>query len=218
MEILEQEILDGTLIPGERLPSEDRCCKRFGVSRTVIREAIQQLRGRGLIHTRKGSGSYIANPSLDSLASALEAYSVLTPRESFLQLIDFRILLETECARLAAHEAGESDLARLEKHPLAIIQAAGDAAVTTREDVCFHLAIARASRNPIYSTILRGLEKRFCDYAKTSQGDENWHSRVVSSHAAIVTAIRDGNPDEAAHAMRRHLLLSRRHYLDGGGA
>ena len=218
VEVLAQEILDGTLVPGERLPSEERLCTRFDVSRTVIREAIQQLRGRGLIRTRKGSGSYIADPSLDSLASALEAYSILTPEESFLQLIDFRILLETECARLAAHEAGESDLDEIERHHLAIMRAAGDAGATTVEDVRFHLAIARASRNPIYSTILRGLEKRFRDYARTNQGDENWHTRVVDSHAAIVTAIRDGQPEEAANAMRRHLLLSRRHYIDIGGA
>lgn len=218
VEILEQEILGGMFLAGERLPSEERLCTRFAASRTVIREAIQQLRGRGLIRTLKGSGSYIADPSLESLASALEAYSVLTAEESLLQLVDFRILLETECARLAAHKAGESDLAEIETQHLIMMRAAGDPAATAAADVRFHLAIAHASRNPIYSTILRGLEKRFHDYARTNQGGKKWHDRVVASHTDIVAALRDGKPDEAANAMRSHLLLSRRHYIDIGGA
>ena len=69
---LEREIMDGILTPGERLPSEEKLCNRFEVSRTVIREAIQQLRGRGLIRTLKGSGSYIADSSLETLAGAIE--------------------------------------------------------------------------------------------------------------------------------------------------
>ena len=92
---LEQEIMNGKLTTGERLPSEEKLCDRFGASRTVIREAIQQLRGRGLLRTLKGSGSYIANPSLETLAGAIETYPALTTDDSYLQLMDFRILLET---------------------------------------------------------------------------------------------------------------------------
>ncbi len=216
VKILEQEILNGELVPGERLPSEEKLCERFGASRTVIREAIQQLRGRGLMRTLKGSGSYIADPSLDSLAAALEAYSVLTPADSFLQLIDFRILLETECARLAAHDAGEKALAAIESHHLAMHRARGDRETFSQEDIAFHLAIAQASRNVIYATILRGLEKRCIDYANINRGDDSWYDRVIDSHQGILSAVRDGSAAQAAESMRRHLLLSRRHYLDLG--
>lgn len=99
---LEREIMNGKLTTGERLPSEEKLCNRYGASRTVIREVIQQLKGRELIRTLKGSGSYIADPSLETLAGAIETYSVLTDDDSYLQLMDFRILLETECARLAS--------------------------------------------------------------------------------------------------------------------
>ena len=211
---LEEEILAGRLVPGQRLPSEEKLCERFGASRTVIREAIQQLRGRGLMRTLKGSGSYIADPSLDALASALEAYSVLTPEDSFLQLIDLRILIETECARLAAHDAGEKALAEIESHHHAIESARGDRALFGSEDIAFHLAIAQASRNIIYATILRALEKRCIDYAIANRGDRNWYDGVIESHGHILEAIRDGDPGRAADTMRRHLLLSRRHYID----
>ena len=211
---LEQEVLEGKLVAGERLPSEEKLCLRFGASRTVIREAIQQLRGRGLMRTLKGSGSYIADPSLDSLAAALEAYSVLTPEDSFLQLIDFRILLETECARLAAQNAGEKAIADIEEHHEAMKRAEHDRKVFSHGDIGFHLAIARASRNVIYATILRGLEKRCIDYAVTNRGDGNWYTRIIETHGEILDAIKDGNTHQAADSMRRHLLLSRRHYLD----
>ena len=211
---LEQEILQGKLVPGERLPSEEKLCARFQASRTVIREAIQQLRGRGLLRTLKGSGSYIADPSLDSLAAALEAYSVLTPEDSFLQLIDFRILLETECARLAALEAGEKALAEIENNVKEMESVRGDREKFSLADIGFHLAIAEASRNVIYATILRGLEKRCIDYANTNRGDEGWYDRVIETHREILNAIADGDADKAARSMRSHLLLSRRHYID----
>ena len=100
--LIESEILEGKMPVGQRLDSEEKLCERFGVSRTVIREAIQQLRGRGLLRTLKGSGTYIAESNLDTLANAVEAYSALAEDLDFLELIDFRIMIETECARLAA--------------------------------------------------------------------------------------------------------------------
>lgn len=218
VDVLQREILDGKLVPGDRLPSEEKLCKRFDASRTVIREAIQQLRGRGLMRTLKGSGSYIADPSLDSLASALEAYSVLTPEKSFLQLVDFRILIETECARLAASEASESGIAEIQDHHLRMQRAKDDPETFSMADIAFHLSIARASRNIIYATALRGLERRCFDYAVSNRGTGDWYASVIDAHEQIVTAIRDGDAEEAASAMRRHLLLSRRHYIDVGGA
>ena len=213
---LEQEILDGRLTPGERLPSEEKLCERFNASRTVIREAIQQLRGRGLLRTLKGSGSYIADPSLESVGSALEAYSTLTGEDSFLELIDFRILLETECARLAAKNAGEGDVAGIENCQKALVASKGDREVFGREDIAFHLCIANASHNPLYATILSALERRCIDYTLANRAEGDWYDRVLETHQEIIDAIRDGNPDGAASAMRHHLVLSRRHYIDVG--
>ncbi|NNC88355.1 MAG: FadR family transcriptional regulator [Akkermansiaceae bacterium] len=213
---LEQEILDGKLTPGERLPSEEKLCERFDASRTVIREAIQQLRGRGLLRTLKGSGSYIADPNLESVGSALHAYSTLTAEDSFLELIDFRILLETECARLAAHNAGEKDIEAIVARQDAMVAAKGDREEFGREDVAFHLSIANASHNPLYATILGALERRCVDYTQANRAEGDWYDRVLETHREIIGAIRNGDSDAAAQAMRHHLLLSRRHYIDVG--
>ncbi|MDE0827237.1 MAG: FadR/GntR family transcriptional regulator [Akkermansiaceae bacterium] len=211
---LEQEILAGTLSPGERLPSEEKLCERFNVSRTVIREAIQQLRGRGLLRTLKGSGSYIADPSLETLGSALETYSVLTPDTSFLDLIDLRILIESECAKLAATHAGEKVINEMKATLDEMENARGDRETFSRTDIAFHLAVAKGSKNSLYATILAGLERRCIDYANVNRGSEDWYSGVIDRHRAILSAIVDGDPEAASDAMHRHLVLSRRHYVD----
>lgn len=212
--VLEADIMDGKLTPGERLPSEEKLCQRFDVSRTVIREAIQQLRGRGLLRTLKGSGSYIADPSLDNLSNAIEAFSALTSVDSYLELMDFRILLESECASLAATHAGETVIRDIEKAITEMENARGNRQAFCEADIAFHLAVAEGSRNTLYASILRALERRFIEYANINRGDDNWYQAVIDSHRDIQQAIADANSIAAAAAMRRHLLNSRRHYVD----
>ena len=161
---LEQEIMNGKLTTGERLPSEEKLCDRFGASRTVIREAIQQLRGRGLLRTLKGSGSYIANPSLETLAGAIETYSVLTTDDAYLQLMDLRILLETECAHLASLHSSEKYIAIMKKAIDKMQNSCGDRKRFSEADIAFHLAIAAGSKHSLYATVLSALEKRSIEF------------------------------------------------------
>lgn len=216
IEEIEAEILSGKILPGERLLSEEKLCERFGASRTVIREAIQQLRGRGLLRTTKGSGSYIADPSLDSLTTAMEAYASLVVEAGFMELIDFRILIETECARLAAVHAGEAVLKELRTILTTMEKVRGARAKFSKADIAFHLAIARGSGNRIYAGVLGAVEKRCIDYAQTNRGDSDWYSGVIDAHRDILDAIASGLPDRAADAMRRHLISSKRHFVDLG--
>jgi len=214
IQALESEIMDGSLTPGQRLPSEEKLCARFNASRTVIREAIQQLRGKGLLRTLKGSGSYIADPSLENLAGAIETYSVLTNDDSYLELMDFRILLETECARLAAINAGEKIIEIMQRAIDKMESARGDRKRFSEADIAFHLAIAAGSKHNLYATVLSALEKRSIEYANLNRGNSEWYDSVINTHAEIFNAICDSKPEEAADAMKRHLILSRRHYVD----
>jgi DNA-binding FadR family transcriptional regulator len=211
---LEREILAGRLPSGERLPSEEKLCARFEASRTVIREAIQQLRGRGLLRTEKGSGSYIADPSLESLGSAVETYSALAEDADFLDLIDFRILIESECAKLAAERAGQRIISELHRIIERMEKARGSRTRFSESDIAFHLTIAKASGNDIYSILLGALEKRCIDYAQTNRGSEDWYDFVIDQHREILSALEAGHSKEASDAMRKHLLSSRRHFVD----
>jgi GntR family transcriptional regulator, transcriptional repressor for pyruvate dehydrogenase complex len=212
--LIESEILNGKMPVGQRLESEEKLCERFGVSRTVIREAIQQLRGRGLLRSIKGSGTFIAESNLDTLANAMEAYSVLAEDMDFLELIDFRILIESECARLAAIHAGEGSIRELRMVMDAMRQSKEDRDEFSRLDIAFHLAIARGSGNRIYATVLRALEKKCIDYARKNRGDSDWYQSIISSHQAILDAIVNGKADQASDAMHKHLLYSRRLFVD----
>ena len=211
---LEREILAGRLPSGERLPSEEKLCAEFKASRTVIREAIQQLRGRGLLRTEKGSGTFIADPSLKSLGSAIETYSALVEDADFLDLIEFRILIESECARLAAERAGERVISHLRRIITNMEDARGLRTEFSETDIAFHLTIAKASGNDIYAILLGALEKRCIDYAQTNRGHDDWYDIVIDQHRDILTAIESGHPQNSADAMRRHLLASRRHFVD----
>ena len=211
---IEGEILSGKISPGVRLPSEGKLCERFGASRTVIREAIQQMRGKGLLRTTKGSGTYIADPSLDFLSTAMEAYASLVVEAGFDELIDFRILIETECARLAATNAGEGVLKELRAVLDRMEKVKGVRAKFSKADIAFHVIIAKGSGNRIYAGVLGAMERRIIDYAQTNRGDSDWYSGVIEAHREIVDAIALGVPDKAAEAMRRHLVSSKRHFLD----
>jgi GntR family transcriptional repressor for pyruvate dehydrogenase complex len=211
---IETEILTGKLPPGERLPSEEKLCERFTASRTVIREAIQQMRGRGLLRTTKGSGTYISAPSVASLATAMEAYASLVVEADFMELIDFRILIETECARLAAENAGEAVVKELRAILERMDKVKGTRQKFSKADIAFHIAIAKGSGNRIYEGVLGAMEKRIIDYAQKNRGDSDWYSGVIAEHREIVEAIALGRGDRAADAMRRHLVASKRHFLD----
>ena len=84
----------------------------------------------------------------------------------------------------------------------------------SKADIAFHLAIARGSGNRIYSILLGALEKRCIAYAQANRGDGDWSTPVISGHNEILEAIEAGLPDKAADAMRKHLLSSRRHFVD----
>jgi GntR family transcriptional repressor for pyruvate dehydrogenase complex len=211
---LEAEILAGKLPKEERLPSEEKLCARFDASRTVIREAIQQLRGRGLLRTQKGSGTYLADPSLESLGSAVETYSILVEKADFLELMDFRILVESECARLAAEVAGNHAITEIRQAIAQMKAGQGSRSRFSKADISFHMAIALACPNRIYATLLGALEKRCIEFAQANRGDDDWYAGVINQHQAVLEAIELGRGEQAAEAMRRHLLSSRRHYVD----
>ncbi len=104
---LEQRILEGALKAGDRLPAEREFALELGVSRPSLREAIQKLASKGLLYSRQGGGTYVADQLNESLANPwaqmLEAHPGLEG-----DLLEFRALLETQCAEWAASRATAS--------------------------------------------------------------------------------------------------------------
>jgi GntR family transcriptional regulator, transcriptional repressor for pyruvate dehydrogenase complex len=212
---LEDAILSGKVKVNEQLPTETDLGISFGVSRTVIREALQRLEGQGLIHSRIGSGSYVSPYPLERMKAVLERFTALNPQaETFMNLLDLRIVIETEtCGRLAErHDAQAiSDLHDILKRMHQCRKRLDELA---NADMDFHVRIARASGNPFFPTILEPLKNVVQAFGLATYESDAVIDRTCQEHQAILQAVTDGDVETSRKRMRDHIGYSRTHYLE----
>ncbi|KLU09946.1 FadR/GntR family transcriptional regulator [Kocuria sp. SM24M-10] len=204
---LRARIVDGRIAPGERLPSESSLIAEHGVSRTVVREAVARLQAEGLVHTRRGSGSFALTPPA-APAGVGRPVRTLRDRRS---LLAFRTGVESEAAALAATARDEQQLARMEQELLLTEQDADHPAAALEHDFEFHRTVAEASHNPYYVDALTGLGPAMITMPPRrldGAGPGGRTTRVVAEHRAVLDAIRAGDPLAASAAMRLHLANS----------
>ncbi|MGZ5237996.1 MAG: FadR/GntR family transcriptional regulator, partial [Caldimonas sp.] len=148
---LGDEIDAGRLRPGDRLPTEQRLADAHGVSRTVVREAVHQLKSRGLVRSRQGSGVYVtAAPSGGALTLDL---SLISSIEGVLRVREVRRALEAETAALAAERASRLQVAALRRALRAIDRSAAEGRDGVEEDLAFHRLLAQAAGNPHFGRL-----------------------------------------------------------------
>jgi DNA-binding FadR family transcriptional regulator len=196
------------LAPGTRLPSEHAMAQHFGVSRTVVREAIALLKADGLLTTRKGSGAFVCKVGIPQAAMGdpLTEQSV----QSLLNLTEVRRGLESETAALAAVRRTPGQLAEIE-HALRRIQEAVAAGVDgVEEDVQFHLRIAEATGNPYWVRFVEMFAQQIRLAVKVTRANEarrtDFARQVRQEHEKIVSAIVAGDPDLARAAAWEHMV------------
>src|SRR3954451_22045975 len=143
-ERLSTAIRDGTLKPGDRLPTEAELAREFQVGRTSVREGLQKLRAHGLIESRKGLGAFVMEPKSDPLGD-FARWTASDPA-AIEQLVEARVALETLAAALAALRASDAQIAELERLNVAHRDAEDTAGLVTT-DQAFHGAIMAAARN-----------------------------------------------------------------------
>lgn len=205
---LGRDIVDGTLAPGSILPGDNELLSRFGVSRTVLREAMKTLAAKRLVEPRAKVGTRV----LDSAAWNLFDADVLSWRmhagvdEAFINdLADIRTALEPAAAQLAAARATREDVVTL----YGIVARMNDLEHTpesvARVDLEFHLEVARASRNPFMVSAGHVIEAALTLSFKLSSPARRREEmeELARNHLRIVQAIADGDADGAAAAMRR---------------
>ena len=207
-----------TLKGGDRLPSEAKLCEQFGVSRTVVREAIQQLKAIGVIHTITGSGSYITDGDLLGLKSSLEFYTIMTgDTDSWLELLELRVLLETACVRkLASENFTQVGLMELKTALKRQAENQTDTKLYAELDVKFHQVLIQASGNKIIGAVLSSLEnlqKKFSEDTYIEENSKELIKRNLQEHLLIVQAIEKRDPDLAEQAMKSHLGKAKKYLL-----
>jgi DNA-binding FadR family transcriptional regulator len=212
VEVLTREITGGKLAPGARLLTEQEMMATFGVSRTVVREAVAALRSEGLVLTRQGVGAFVA-------ADAQKRPFRIDPPDGrsvgeVLRIMELRMGVEIEAAGLAASRRSAKHLAQIDAE-LAKIDAAiarGEAAVDA--DFEFHRAIATATGNGHFASFLGYLghyiiPRQSVRIEKTGREAQATYLRKVQrEHRAISAAIAKGDAEAARAAMRAHLANS----------
>ncbi len=207
-ERLELELLSGHLAPGAKLASERQLAERFRVSRPMVREVLRTLEERGLIEVRPGRGAFVRRSDPAASVRPFDtAYRQRkpTPRD----LVQARLMLERETARLAAENATDQDVAAMEA-ALARCDQARDVVSRARADLDFHAAVARASRNPVIETMFGSITSLVFELMMRSLSDPEISRKGLPYHERVLAAIKKRDPEAATAAMEGHLGLALR--------
>ena len=211
-ERIERLIIDGVLKVGQALPSERRLSEKLGISRSAMREGLRVLRGRGIIETAQGRGSFVARLSGSHDASPLMHLFSSQPRTLY-DLLEVRALLEGESARLAALRGTEADFILLRRRYEEMLAAHSEEGADPREharlDHAFHLAVCEASHNPVLVHTLQSLTDLMLSTVFASVN--NLYHRPVQKrqidrqHSRLFHAVTERLPDQAQRAARDHI-------------
>ncbi|GAA1495239.1 FadR/GntR family transcriptional regulator [Paeniglutamicibacter kerguelensis] len=207
---LREQISSGLIAPGDKLPSENALIAEHDVSRTVVREALTRLQAEGLVHTRRGAGSFALTPPAPETAAQARVPRTLAERR---QLLEFRMGFESEAAAAAAGTANTETLRNLDAALAAFTKAGTNASLSMNCDFEFHAAVASASGNPYFLDAVQHFGPAMI--AMPRQRLESQDSipaprleQVAGEHLSIRNAIASGNAMAAAAAMRVHLANS----------
>lgn len=211
---IENAILTDGLEPAARLPTESDLCRSFGVSRTVVREALQHLTARGLVRSVAGSGSYVASSSVADLERCLALLSRNEgDRKAFLELLDLRLLVETELAGRVAKAPPPASVAAMRAAVAEMKASLNDAEAFARADTSFHRAILDGAGHALFGAILKPLSPLAHRYGVSTYDSKPTLRAAIREHQAILRPIEAGDPAGARKAMSDHLTSSREHYL-----
>jgi len=211
VEQLAERIRSGRVPVGEKLPTEAAIMGEFGVSRTVVREAISRLQASGLVETRHGIGTFSLGAG-EAPGFRITAENVGTLQD-VIAVLELRIGLETEAAALAAQRRTEANLKQMRLALDAVIEAVDAGRDAVASDFQFHLEIARATQNAHFTDLMSTLGSTIIPRARLPGEDAGvqhaYLRRVNAEHENILEAIASGDPDAARAAMRTHLANSR---------
>lgn len=213
VEAIENSIRKNDLRPGMRLASELDLCSQFGVSRTVLREALRMLSGRGLIRIEKGRGIFVSELSAETVSTPLQMYlQQHTGDLKYIDLIKARQLIEPPIAAEAALHHTPDDARQLQEDFDAMSSWTGGNEELANLDLAFHQHIAIASGNSVVPLLIAPI------HALMPQVKSSVHKVVedakysaIEWHRRILDAILERDPEAARTNMEYHLVESGKH-------
>lgn len=195
-------IHEGGLIPGDRLPTEQELSQSFGVSRTVIREAIVALKAQGMVETRQGSGAFVRKPDPP-------AFAALVSNQQLVLMIEVRKGIDCEIAGLAAQRRTPEQLEDIRAALRAIDAATAAGGDGVQEDLAFHVAIARATGNPYWVRLIEMFMPQMRASIAVTRANESkrksFQTSAQEDHERLFAAIASGDSAAARAAARTHM-------------
>ncbi len=210
---IQNDILSGYYRAGMRLPAEPALAKRFGVSRTIIREVIAGLKANGVLESRQGAGIFVLDREPEDQRLALFE-SDFVSLSDILEVMELRMAVEIEAAGLAAVRRTTAQLMKL-LEVLHAMRKSIDAKLSSDvNDYEFHRAIAIATSNERYVdffNFFRGTvipRSRLYQSKVAPEKERAYYQQIYEQHQRIYTAIGNKQEQEARNAMRSHLVAS----------
>lgn len=207
------QIASGTLVSGEKLPTEQRMIQMLGVSRTVIREAISRLQAAELVKTHHGIGTFVCDAKQKKTERLAES-SIITMYD-VLDMMEFRISLEPQAAGLATAKRTEEDLVVFADILKAFVEQVREGGNAIKEDLDFHFYIGKATGNRYFEEVYRFIGQNTIPRTRlkiaqyTTDTQETYLMRNHLEHQAVFDAIVRQDTESAQAAMRIHLVNSR---------
>jgi DNA-binding FadR family transcriptional regulator len=207
---LRHGIASGHLRVGDHLPSERELCEQLGVSRTIVREAIRVLAAQGILAVHQGRRAVVTANLTAPVRASLRHLLTADPH-TLADLMEARQILEVSLSGLAAQRATAEDIAAIAA-ALEGIRAAPGSAGFARAHEAFHLAIARASHNPVLLRVIEPIIELLRQGPHLTTDDAPLLPLGYESHVGLFRTIRDRRPAAARRAMSEHLADTlRRH-------
>jgi GntR family transcriptional repressor for pyruvate dehydrogenase complex len=206
VERIEKMILDQSLEIGEKLPSEQELGDMFGVSRTILREAMKTLKERGLVNIRVGDGAYVAKPEHTILKDFLNRLVILDNVKQN-EVYEIRSALEVSGCGLAAERADDDEIERLEQIIGEMDRSRSNKPRWVELELEFHLTIAKASKNQLFFSLISPVIGLMADtfeigFVKNRSGAKD---EGITGHRKILSAIKRRDRKAAERAMQDHI-------------
>ncbi len=205
-------IKSGELKPGDKLPTERDLAIQLNVSRTAIREALRTMEMMGFISSKVGAGTYIKKITMDNV---IEPFSGILSQDKklIIELIDVRMLLESEVVKLAAEKINDEKIAAIENSLKLMEEEIREGGIGLKGDNAFHNALAEAAENTALSKILSMCGDLLSSTREATLKIPGQPVKTIQDHRQIFEAVRAGDKKNAVIFMKEHLTKAHKNLI-----
>ena len=200
-----QAVVSGGLAPGARLPTEKELAQQFGVSRTVVREAVRSLAGRGIVEAQSGRGLTVGQVEASDVSQAMALYMRGSSTLDYRMLHEVRTTLEVDIAGWAATRATHDDIRALGAICDRMRDVLEDVEPASELDVQFHRQLAVAAHNEFYELLLDVVSAPLMEIRRETFAFPGRAAVALSAHRGISTSVTVNDAAGARELMRAHL-------------